>query len=45
MMVFAPTRSGKGVGIVVPTLVSWDQSVLVLNIKGEGSSWKRVGKS
>lgn len=35
MMVFAPTRSGKGVGIVVPTLVSWDQSVLVLNIKGE----------
>ena len=35
MMVFAPTRSGKGVGIVIPTLVSWDESVLVLDIKGE----------
>ncbi len=35
MMVFAPTRSGKGVGIVIPTLLNWDQSVLVLDIKGE----------
>jgi len=35
MMVFAPTRSGKGVGIVIPTLLSWDQSVLVHDIKGE----------
>ncbi len=35
MMVFAPTRSGKGVGIVIPTLLSWDESVLVLDIKGE----------
>lgn len=35
IMVFAPTRSGKGVGIVIPTLLSWDQSVLVHDIKGE----------
>jgi type IV secretion system protein VirD4 len=35
MLVFAPTRSGKGVGIVIPTLLSWDQSTLVNDIKGE----------
>ncbi len=35
MIVFAPTRSGKGVGIVIPTLLSWDESVLVHDIKGE----------
>ena len=35
MMVFAPTRSGKGVGIVIPTLLGWDQSVLIHDIKGE----------
>lgn len=35
MMVFAPTRSGKGVGIVIPTLLSWDESCLVHDIKGE----------
>ena len=35
MLVFAPTRSGKGVGIVIPTLLNWDQSVLVNDIKGE----------
>ena len=32
---FAPTRSGKGVGIVLPTLLTWPESVLVLDIKGE----------
>jgi type IV secretion system protein VirD4 len=35
VMVFAPTRSGKGVGIVIPTLLSWEHSVLVHDIKGE----------
>lgn len=35
ILVFAPTRSGKGVGIVIPTLLSWDQSVLIHDIKGE----------
>jgi type IV secretion system protein VirD4 len=32
---FAPTRSGKGVGLVIPTLLSWTQSVLVYDIKKE----------
>ena len=35
VMDFAPTRSGKGVGLVVPTLLSWTQSVVVHDIKGE----------
>lgn len=32
---FAPTRSGKGVGLVLPTLLTWQHSVLVNDIKGE----------
>ncbi|MDO8778312.1 MAG: IncP-type conjugal transfer protein TraG, partial [Burkholderiaceae bacterium] len=32
---FAPTRSGKGVGLVVPTLLSWPGSAVVHDIKGE----------
>ena len=32
---FAPTRSGKGVGWVIPTLLSWPHSTLVHDIKGE----------
>ncbi len=32
---FAPTRSGKGVGLVVPNLLAWPGSVLVHDIKGE----------
>ncbi|MGH6617125.1 conjugal transfer protein TraG [Sphingomonas sp.] len=35
IMAFAPTRSGKGVGLVVPTLLSWTGSVVVHDIKGE----------
>ncbi|MGH8060808.1 MAG: IncP-type conjugal transfer protein TraG [Pseudoxanthomonas sp.] len=35
VMTFAPTRSGKGVGLVVPTLLSWPHSVVVHDIKGE----------
>src|SRR5258708_21336901 len=34
-MVFAPTRSGKGVGIVVPTLLTWPASTVIHDIKGE----------
>lgn len=33
--VFAPTRSGKGVGIVIPTLLSWRSSVIVYDMKRE----------
>ncbi|MDA5193706.1 conjugal transfer protein TraG [Govanella unica] len=32
---FAPTRSGKGVGLVIPTLLSWPQSAVIHDIKGE----------
>ena len=35
VMAFAPTRSGKGVGLVVPTLLAWTDSVVVHDIKGE----------
>ena len=34
-LVAAPTRSGKGVGIVIPNLLSWNGSVVVLDIKKE----------
>jgi type IV secretion system protein VirD4 len=34
-MAFAPTRSGKGVGLVIPTLLSWTGSAVVHDIKGE----------
>lgn len=32
---FAPTRSGKGVGLVIPTLLSWTGSALIYDIKKE----------
>ncbi|SMF61197.1 conjugal transfer protein TraG [Allosphingosinicella indica] len=35
ILAFAPTRSGKGVGLVVPTLLSWTGSAVVHDIKGE----------
>ena len=35
VMAFAPTRSGKGVGLVLPTLLSWPHSALIYDIKGE----------
>jgi type IV secretion system protein VirD4 len=35
VLTFAPTRSGKGVGLVVPTLLSWPASVVIHDIKGE----------
>lgn len=31
----APTRSGKGVGLVVPTLLSWPGSAVITDLKGE----------
>ena len=40
----APTRSGKGVGVVVPNLLEYDESVVVLDIKQENfdltSGWR-----
>ena len=41
----APTRSGKGVGLVVPTLLSWPHSLVVNDMKGElwnlTAAWRR----
>ena len=43
-MAFAPTRSGKGVGLVIPTLLSWTGSAVIHDIKGENwqltSGWR-----
>jgi type IV secretion system protein VirD4 len=35
VMLSAPTRSGKGVSVVIPNLLNWPDSVVVLDIKGE----------
>jgi type IV secretory pathway TraG/TraD family ATPase VirD4 len=37
---FAPTRSGKGVGLVIPTLLAWSESAVVYDIKGE--NWAKT---
>ena len=45
ILCFAPTRSGKGVGLILPTLLSWPGSSLTLDIKGENwaltSGWRK----
>lgn len=45
IIALAPTRSGKGVGLVLPTMLSWRESVVMFDIKGEGwnltSGWRR----
>lgn len=45
VLVCAPTRSGKGVGIIIPTLLTWTESVVVTDIKGENwaltSAWRK----
>lgn len=42
---FAPTRSGKGVGLVVPNLLTWRYSVIVLDIRQENwnltAGWRK----
>ncbi|MGE0315888.1 MAG: type IV secretory system conjugative DNA transfer family protein [Lautropia sp.] len=35
VLMAAPTRSGKGVGVVIPNLLNWPESVVVTDIKGE----------
>lgn len=35
VLTYAPTRSGKGVGLVVPTLLSWASSCVITDLKGE----------
>jgi type IV secretion system protein VirD4 len=48
VLVFAPTRSGKGAGVVIPTLLTWPHSALIHDLKGENwaltAGWrKRMG--
>ncbi|EPP0044746.1 conjugal transfer protein TraG [Pseudomonas aeruginosa] len=38
IIAFAPTRTGKGISMVIPTLLSWISSVVIHDIKGE--NWK-----
>lgn len=38
VLLYAPTRTGKGVGVVVPNLLSWPHSVIVLDVKRE--NWR-----
>jgi type IV secretion system protein VirD4 len=40
ILAFAPTRSGKGVGLVIPTLLAWEESAVVYDIKGE--NWAKT---
>jgi len=46
VLCYAPTRSGKGVGLVVPTLLSWPHSAVITDLKGElwelTSGWRKV---
>jgi type IV secretion system protein VirD4 len=35
VLCYAPTRSGKGVGLIVPTLLSWSESAVITDLKGE----------
>ena len=35
VLAVAPTRSGKGVGLVLPTLLTWPGSAVIHDIKGE----------
>lgn len=35
----APTRAGKGVGVVIPNLLTWSDSIVVLDVKQE--NWEK----
>jgi type IV secretion system protein VirD4 len=40
ILAFAPTRSGKGVGLVIPSLLVWEESAVIYDIKGE--NWAKT---
>jgi type IV secretion system protein VirD4 len=42
VMLHAPTRSGKGVGVVIPNLLTWPDSVVVLDVKRE--NWEATAR-
>lgn len=45
VLVVSPTRSGKGVSVVIPTALTWEHSILFNDIKGElwalTSGWRK----
>ena len=45
ILCIAPTRSGKGICLVIPTLLSWKQSAVITDLKGElwalTSGWRK----
>jgi len=45
VLCYAPTRSGKGVGLIIPTLLSWEHSAVITDLKGElwalTSGWRQ----
>ena len=48
VLLAAPTRSGKGVGVVIPNCLNYSDSLVVLDIKLENyriTSGKRAGKT
>jgi type IV secretion system protein VirD4 len=45
VMAFAPTRSGKGVGLVIPTLLSWTGSAVIHDMKSGDIHYAKVGSS
>lgn len=36
LVVVGSTRSGKGVGVIIPNLLEWSGAALVIDVKGEG---------
>ena len=46
VFLFCPSRGGKGLGIILPTLLSWLGSVFVLDTKGENfaltAGWRKL---
>lgn len=45
VLTYAPTRSGKGVGLIITTLLSWPSSTVITDLKGElwslTSGWRK----
>jgi len=45
ILALAPTRSGKGIGLIIPTLLAWTDSAVVYDLKGENyalsSGWRK----
>ena len=40
VLAFAPTRQGKGVALVIPSLLAWSESAVIYDIKGE--TWSKT---